>query len=292
MSKKTENAKIFLSQQAVIYNKGLDKFLIVKEKDLEGDLGNWQFVGGRVTTEFDDLQEELINKIKKDIGEDISLEFEGLLDKREYVHYEEEKCDGLITFELAIYKDGDIKLSKNYEEFKWITIEEAKESKEYNDWLVEAMSLAKQKIALEDSRNNMLRVLAEFDNYKKKSAEQQREFAKFAGERVINAMLPVLDNFHSATSHIPQDQADSPWLTGIMYIQKQMEKVFEDEGVVEIEIKIGDEFNPEIMEAVASDAKDEKDEKDDDGKQKVLKIIQKGYKIKEKIMRPARVEIS
>lgn len=290
MSEKIQNVKIFLSQQAVIYNKNLDKFLLVKEKNVDGDLGNWQFVGGRLTNEFNNLQEGLISEIKEVIGEDLQFEFRGLLDKREYVNYEEENCDGLITFELAIYIDGKVKISDDYEEFVWITEKDAEESDEYEKWLIEIMKMVKQKFVLEEARDNMLRVLAEFDNYKKNSAEQQRKFAQFAGERVITSMLPVLDNFHSATSHIPKDQSDSPWITGIMYIQKQMEKVFKDEEVIEIEIKIGDEFNPEIMEAISSGNEENDDSKSD--KQKVLKIIQKGYKIKDKIMRPARVEVS
>ncbi len=284
-----QNVKIFLLQQVVIYNKDLDKFLLVKEKGIEGESGNWQFIGGRITNEFNNLQEDLISKIEKSIGKEVKFEFRGLLDKREYVNYEEENCDELITFELAVYLEGEVKISNDYEKFVWITAEDAEESEEYSEWLVEVMKLVKQKFVLEDARNNMLRVLAEFDNYKKNSIIQQREFVQFAGEKVITSMLPVLDNFHSATSHIPKDQADSPWLTGIMYIQKQMEKIFEDEGVTEIEIKVGDVFNPEIMEALISD--EETDKKAKDEEPKVFKIIQKGYNIKNKVMRPARVEI-
>ncbi len=291
MSKKMQNVKIFLLQQVVIYNKDLDKFLLVKEKGVEGESGNWQFIGGRITNEFNNLQESLISKIEKSIGEEVKFEFRGLLDKREYVNYEEENCDELITFELAVYLDGEVKISNDYEKFVWITAEDAEESEEYSEWLVEVMKLVKQKFVLEDARNNMLRVLAEFDNYKKNSITQQREFVQFAGEKVITSMLPVLDNFHSATSHIPKDQADSPWLTGIMYIQKQMEKIFENEGVTEIEIKVGDVFNPEIMEALISDEETDKKAKAKDEEPKVFKIIQKGYNIKNKVMRPARVEI-
>ena len=290
MSKKQQNAKIFLSQQVVIYNESTEKFLILKEKEIEGDLGSWQFPGGRIFEKAKTLKDDLEKKITKDIGKEVSLEYKGMIDKKEFVHYEEDKCDGLILFELAFYKEGEINLSKKYEEFVWVSLDDASDKEKYGDWISEVLKEASKKISLEEAQNNMLRVLAEFDNYKKQSAQRQSEMAQFAGEKIIHEMLPVLDNFYSATEHVPKDQKDSPWLTGIMYIQKQMEKVFEDEGVSEIDIKIGDEFDPETMEAIANNDDKEKDKKESK-EQKVSKIIKKGYRMKGKVMRPARVEI-
>ncbi len=290
MSKKQQNAKIFLSQQVVIYNESTEKFLILKEKEIEGDLGSWQFPGGRIFEKAKTLKDDLEEKLSKDIGKEVSLEFRGLINKKEFVHYEEDKCDGLILFDLAYYKEGEINLSKKYEEFVWVSLDDANDKEKYGDWISEVLKEASRKISLEEAQNNMLRVLAEFDNYKKQSAQRQSEMAQFAGEKIIHEMLPVLDNFHSATEHVPEDQKDSPWLMGIMYIQKQMEKVFEDEGVSEIDIKIGDEFDPETMEAIANNDDKEKDKKESK-EQKVSKIIKKGYRMKGKVMRPARVEI-
>ncbi len=290
MSKKQQNAKIFLSQQVVIYNESTEKFLILKEKEIEGDLGSWQFPGGRIFEKAKTLKDDLEEKLSKDIGKEASLEFRGLINKKEFVHYEEDKCDGLILFDLAYYKEGEINLSKKYEEFVWVSLDDASDKEKYGDWISEVLKEASRKISLEQVQNNMLRVLAEFDNYKKQSAQRQSEMAQFAGEKIIHEMLPVLDNFHSATEHVPEDQKDSPWLMGIMYIQKQMEKVFEDEGVSEIDIKIGDEFDPETMEAIANNDDKEKDKKESK-EQKVSKIIKKGYRMKGKVMRPARVEI-
>ena len=290
MSKKQQNAKIFLSQQVVIYNESTEKFLILKEKEIEGDLGSWQFPGGRIFEKAKTLKDDLEKKLSEDFGKEVSLEFRGLINKKEFVHYEEDKCDGLILFELASYKGGEINLSKKYEEFVWVSLDDANDKEKYGDWISEVLEEANRKISLEQAQNNMLRVLAEFDNYKKQSAQRQSEMAQFAGEKIIHEMLPVLDNFHSATEHVPEDQKDSPWLMGIMYIQKQMEKVFEDEGVSEIDIKIGNEFDPETMEAIANNDDKEEDKKESK-EQKVSKIIKKGYRMKGKVMRPARVEI-
>ncbi|PID99812.1 MAG: nucleotide exchange factor GrpE, partial [Acidobacteria bacterium] len=122
-----------------------------------------------------------------------------------------------------------------------------------------------------------------FDNYKKRQTENHKEFTKYATEGVIAAMLPVLDNFHAATEHVPEQEADSPWVTGIMYIQQQMEKVFADNDVTKIAVNIGDEFDPAVMEAV----KNGDEEIGDDAV--VTKIAQHGYMIGDKVLRPTRV---
>ena len=129
------------------------------------------------------------------------------------------------------------------------------------------------------------RCKAEMENYKKRQAETQKDFAKFACQNIVMEILPVLDNFHASTGHVPEEQRDTPWVTGIMHIQKQLEKTLENYGVTEIETKAGDYFNPEIHEAVED--KDKKETKEI--KNKVAKIIQKGYKMDSKIIRPARV---
>lgn len=171
------------------------------------------------------------------------------------------------------------------------------------------------------------RCQADFDNYKKRQVEAQKELAQYAGQNMLNELLPVMDNFHMATAHVPADQKDSPWLTGIMYIQQQLDKVLEDNGMVEIRVEIGDDFDAEIMEAVTeqvqtaqtntsaksenlteSESENEYD-KDESGEnvegdeesatetaqsektQKVQKIITKGYKVGQKIIRPTRVVV-
>jgi len=132
------------------------------------------------------------------------------------------------------------------------------------------------------------RCQADFENYKKRQAEAHKDLIKYSTENIIHQILPVLDNFHSSTDHIPEDQKNNPWVIGIMHIRKQLEDVLKDNGAEEIKVEIGDDFNPEIHEAVAS----EQEAVGSEQKNKVSKIVSRGYKINERIIRPARVIVS
>jgi molecular chaperone GrpE len=125
------------------------------------------------------------------------------------------------------------------------------------------------------------RCQADFENYRKMQAESGKELMNFATENLVLQMLPILDNFHASTDHVPEDQKDNAWVTGIMHIQKQLETFLKDNGVDEVEAKIGDNFNPELHEALPG----EKEVK----KNKIAKIISKGYKINHKIIRAVKV---
>jgi molecular chaperone GrpE len=96
-------------------------------------------------------------------------------------------------------------------------------------------------------------------------------------------IIPVLDNFHISTDHIPEDQKEGGWVVGIMHIQKQLENVLAENGVEEIETKIGDKFNPEIHEAIQNSGKEQ------ETSDKIQKIVMKGYKMSGKIIRPVKV---
>ena len=98
---------------------------------------------------------------------------------------------------------------------------------------------------------------------------------------VIEQILPVLDNFEASLAHVPENRKENKWVEGIVYIKKQLEDVLKNNDIEEIEVKIGDKFNPEIHEAVGGDGE----------KQKMKKVIQKGYKLNGRILRAARVEV-
>ena len=117
------------------------------------------------------------------------------------------------------------------------------------------------------------------ENYKKDQAKGREEFAKFAKMDVILQILPVLDNFDASLSHVPEKEKDSAWVAGITHIQRQIEDVLKNNNVEEIEVKIGDKFNPEIHEAVAGKG------------EKVKKVLQKGYRLNGRVLRAARVEV-
>lgn len=138
------------------------------------------------------------------------------------------------------------------------------------------------------------RAQADFENYKKRQAETSKNLIQFGNINLISQILPVLDNFHASTEHIPEEQKDSPWVVGIMHIKKQLEKILEDNNVTEIKIKAGDKFDPEIMEAIKQETVNSEQGTEDKCDKKecvVSKILQKGYKINGRVIRPARVVV-
>jgi molecular chaperone GrpE len=134
------------------------------------------------------------------------------------------------------------------------------------------------------------RCQADFDNYKKRSAESQKDLIKYATQNIILEILPVIDNFHASTDHIPAEQKDNSWVTGIMYIQKQLENIVAENGVEEIKVEVGDSFDPIYHEAI-EDKKECACDKDHKYKNKIKKVLVRGYKIGDKVIRASRVVV-
>ena len=135
----------------------------------------------------------------------------------------------------------------------------------------------------EDYLEMAKRARADYENLKKETEEWKQEFVKFAHAGLIQEFLPVLNNFEEALTHVPKEDTESGWVTGITYIKKQFEEVLKAHGA-ELYGKKGDEFNPELHEAV----------KEVKGKEpnKIVKIVRQGCKIDTKVIRPAHVIVS
>jgi molecular chaperone GrpE len=134
------------------------------------------------------------------------------------------------------------------------------------------------------------RCQADFENYKKRQVESQKDLLRYSTQNIVLQILPVIDNFQASTAHIPEDQKENPWVTGIMYIQKQLEQVLADNGVEECEVKAGDNFDPSQHEAIESkecDCDEEGNKKE--FQNKVKQVIAMGYKMGDRVIRPARV---
>ena len=151
------------------------------------------------------------------------------------------------------------------------------------------------------------RCQADFENYKKMQAESQNEFIKYAGQNIVMQIIPVLDNFHMSTDHIPENQKDGGWVLGIMHIQKQLENVLAENGIEEIETKEGDKFDPAIHEAIQDRNKEQETGDKEETKgiihpvkssqsevaegefNRVKKVVLKGYKLNGKVLRAVKV---
>jgi len=125
---------------------------------------------------------------------------------------------------------------------------------------------------------------ADFVNYKKQKEGEMAEFREFAREDLLLGLLPVVDNFDLAVKHLPPELENSDWAQGILHIKIQLEGFLKEAGAEEIK-SVGEKFNPEYHEVVGK----EKSEEDEDV---IVGEVRKGYLIKGKVVRAARVKIS
>ena len=146
------------------------------------------------------------------------------------------------------------------------------------------------------------RCMADFENYKKRQVENQKSLGEYVKEDFVLQIIPVIDNFHSATEHIPEEQKNVPWVVGVMYIQKQLEDVLKENGVTEMDVKVGDGFDPNLHEAIANNpayaeasagkqetVRSEQEAEEKEFENKIKKVVLKGYRLGEKVIRAARV---
>ena len=144
-------------------------------------------------------------------------------------------------------------------------------------------------INLEDQikleKDKFLRLFAEFENYKRRTAKERIELFSTASEEVMISLLPVLDDFDRASIEIEKDK-DNEILIGIVLIKNKLIDSLKSKGLSLIEINKGDEFNADHHEAVT-----QIDSPDKNMKGKIIDIIEKGYKLGEKVIRYPKVVI-
>ncbi len=137
----------------------------------------------------------------------------------------------------------------------------------------------------EEIWDKLLRKQAEFENFKKRTKREMETFAKYAAEVVIQELLPVLDNFDRAISNTPQSGDDGAFREGVEMIHDQLKDVLAKAGLVALE-PVGKKFDPNFHEAVMHIESDEYDE------DIVTSEIEKGYMLKDKVLRFAKVGVS
>ncbi|MGB5654493.1 MAG: nucleotide exchange factor GrpE [Robiginitalea sp.] len=134
-------------------------------------------------------------------------------------------------------------------------------------------------------KDKFLRLFAEFENYKKRTTRERMELYKTAGQEVISALLPVLDDFDRAVREIDRSE-DTELFKGVTLIQNKFRDTLMAKGLEEIEIHPGDPFDAEIHEAVTQiPAPDKKLQG------KVVDVIEKGYKLGDRIIRHPKVVV-
>jgi molecular chaperone GrpE len=134
---------------------------------------------------------------------------------------------------------------------------------------------------------NLLRTTADFDNFKKRAARERQEALKFATEGLLEKLIPVLDNFEMALLAAQQGQATSAesLRTGVQMIHQQLRNVLADAGLTEVSAQ-GQVFDPNVHEAVSQQESTTLPEGH------VLQQLRKGYRLRDRLLRPATVVVA
>ena len=132
-------------------------------------------------------------------------------------------------------------------------------------------------------KNEYYRAYADTKNLRNNLEKDYRDAMKYRSEGFIEELLPILDSFHMALSNEPDDPTLRNYLTGFQYVYRNLVSVLENEGVTEIVPEVGKKFDPNIMDAV--------DTMESDEENIVLKIYGNGYKLHDRIVRPAKVQV-
>lgn len=170
-------------------------------------------------------------------------------------------------------------------------IKNKEEKKEHKDKKKEkkeeVVKLTKEEIEAinkkaKEAEDEALRAKAELVNYRKRKDEEVERLLKFANEDLIVELLPTLDNFERA---IKMESADSSLLDGMKMVYNSLVSTLEKYGVKEIEC-LGKKFDANLHEAVITESKEGTEE------DIILEVFQKGYTLKDKVIRPAMVKVN
>lgn len=140
----------------------------------------------------------------------------------------------------------------------------------------------KLKAELNEVNDRLLRTAAEFDNYKKRTEREKLSVAEYAKANVMKTLLPILDNADRAAGF---EAGTEQYNKGIEMIVKELASLADKLGLKEIGV-VGEEFNPEIHEAIMHI------EDENFGENTVAAVLQKGYKFGDTVVRPAMVQVA
>ncbi|MBD0407969.1 nucleotide exchange factor GrpE [Bacillus sp. 1021] len=138
---------------------------------------------------------------------------------------------------------------------------------------------------LDEKENKLLRVQADFENYKRRSRLEMEAAQKYRSQNVVTEILPALDNFERALQVEAESEQTKSLLQGMEMVRRQLMDALEREGVEAIEA-VGQEFDPNLHQAVMQV------EDENFGSNIVIEELQKGYKLKDRVIRPSMVKVN
>jgi molecular chaperone GrpE len=137
---------------------------------------------------------------------------------------------------------------------------------------------------LDRFRDLALRSQADFENYKKRAAREKEDAVKYANSSLLQRLVSILDNFELGLSAAKTESQHSPIYSGMVLVQKQLNDLLEENGLQAIEAE-GEKFDPNLHEAIAH-------EPSESVEGTVIRQARRGYRFKDRLLRPARVIVS
>ena len=144
--------------------------------------------------------------------------------------------------------------------------------------------IAELESAAAEAKDRYLRLAADFDNFKKRARQEQLETIQHASAELIGRLLPALDDLHNALENQPRG-TDESWLKGVELSVRKLEQALGAHGLEPIEA-VGARFDPKLHEAIGHE------ESADHPEDTVVSELRRGYRIRDRVVRPALVKVS
>ena len=165
-------------------------------------------------------------------------------------------------------------------------VEETPEEMAASDAVVQLVGELKDAIkARDDWEDRYLRAAAEFSNARRRAEVRADSEIRASRERLLNSIIPVVDDFERAFQLVPADETDSTWVNGFTLIQRKLQGTLLREGVTVIEAE-GQPFDPSLHQAVMVE------EVDGAESDTVTEVLQRGYMLDDRVLRPAMVKVA
>lgn len=130
-----------------------------------------------------------------------------------------------------------------------------------------------------------LRSAADLENFRKRMAREKTDAIRYGNQRLIEELLPVLDNFAMGMMAAEKDSGSMIYM-GMQMVQKQLDDFLSSQGVQEVPVPVGTEFDPNLHDAMSQEVSNELEEG------KIVRVARKGYKMGDRLVRPANVVVS
>ena len=159
------------------------------------------------------------------------------------------------------------------------------ELEEIDDPAVLRRELEEAKAKAKEYLDQWKRAAADFANYKRRNEQERGEVVKFANAVLITRILPILDDFERAFQVVPDGLRGLTWIDGIALIERKLQAILEQEGLTAIKAE-GEQFDPRVHEALIQEESAEHEEG------QIIAELQKGYKLHDRVLRPALVKVA